>query len=349
MDLFGVGSLVSGIANMAGQLGSTGINAATNSAINEAQIKMQKQIAADQIKAQREFNQMQIDAQTAWNQQARDWQLEDRDYVAGREDSEAQRRAKDLEAAGINPLLAGNDTLAGTGMPGIAGGTGPAMGHAQPQPAQAAALRATNVNLQLGEAFEKIADAAASAKERAAKLANTEAETGLKQSETIKKEQETRELEIENQYKEQQVELQLQKAVLENTSLETTVKQIVQKMGLDLSRNEREQAELQIKKELAQQDITSQRWDDMIKDDEQRRKNKETNAELELQKERLDTEKKGKVAEIAAKMIGTVAGTVMSVLFLRKGTKAASAASGATKAARAARRAKKLDALRNLE
>jgi len=94
-----IGSIISGIAG----LGEAGINSATQNSTNKANQQMNTANNESNQLINRETN----EANRKNYEESRAWQKDENNIMRSREDNAIQRRAQDLEKAGINPLMAG--------------------------------------------------------------------------------------------------------------------------------------------------------------------------------------------------------------------------------------------------
>lgn len=202
-------------------------------------------------------------------EQARAQELEDQQYYAEREDTTYQRRVEDMKAAGINPLMS---VLQGTQVQ-----TAPAH---QPYSTQMPNMGEMLGNVLSGvggevgglmqadkhQAFQEMIQG----QESVAKIAEMEAETGVKKREQILQEQQQRLNELEFNYREQKLRVDLDQS-LANLDLtkanerlaEEKINELIHDYGFKASQEQRDKARLAMQQELKKSQIELENWEKM--------------------------------------------------------------------------------------
>lgn len=218
-DLFGIGQL----AQATNELG-LGIAGLVQSGVaRKENNELQQRLSEKSIDAAREFMYTQ-----------REWQKEDQKYQAQREDSAIQRRAADLKAAGINPLIAG-----GTG--GEAGAQVASGGNSASAP-PIPHTEAIDIGERIGQLGSSI---------------NTTVREAAKTIEDIKKlKEETRGTslendakEIENRYRERILKTELTEKLLNNSNLRQTGREALQRYTYNANEEQRKRIRMRWEKE----------------------------------------------------------------------------------------------------
>lgn len=211
----------------------------------------------------------QQDADQRAREEARAQELEDQQYYAEREDNTYQRRVEDMKAAGINPLMS---VLQGTQVQ-----TTPAH---QPYSTQMPNMGEMLGNVLSGvggevggliqadkhQAFQEMIQG----QESVAKIAEMEAETGVKKREQILQEQQQRLNELEYNYREQKLRVELDQS-LANLDLtkanerlaEEKINELIHDYGFKASQEQRDKARLAMQEELKKSQIELENWEKM--------------------------------------------------------------------------------------
>ncbi len=160
------GSILSGAAALQDSFANIGFGIA-NAVTNQQQYQQNREDAFQMAEDARNF-------QKEMTQQNRNWQLEDQIKAIQLANTETQRKAKDLQAAGINPLMAGG--MGGATVTPPSGGnnaSAPMGSAASPQPAGWDKLIGINAGKQFIEGLKTLAE-----------VGKTESETAKNNAET---------------------------------------------------------------------------------------------------------------------------------------------------------------------
>jgi uncharacterized protein YeaC (DUF1315 family) len=216
---------VSSLINGTNQFGLGIANTIVGYNMNKENQDMQLKINRENAQLARELN-----------EKNRQYELEDQAYLAGREDSAIQRKAADLAAAGINPLMAAG---------GAGGGTASGLPSARNTSNMIAGVAPQSTNPIDTESFSKASEAITNgfleARKKVAEIKNIEKGTEGKDLENIGKE-------IENRYKEEQIRLDLEKTTKGNALTKQQTENLIQTHMVNASQEQRNKAMFEIDK-----------------------------------------------------------------------------------------------------
>lgn len=195
---------------------------------------------------EQQMNQYNWEMQKEINQQNRDWELEDQAYLAQREDTAIQRRAKDLQEAGINPLLAGGIGGADSGLQGTRNTSGFTPGKFTPLPNPLDTSGFRTPLLAGDDPIDGILDKF----EQLERIKSIKSGTKGKDLENIEKE-------ITNQYLNEKITKELEQMSAGTSLTKEQQKKLVQEYGFRASQEEREKAlhTLEIKSKELENDL----------------------------------------------------------------------------------------------
>lgn len=208
-DLFGIGQMIQSTNELG--LGIAGL--VQSGVAHKENNELQQKLAREAADIQREFMYTQ-----------RQWQKEDQKYQAEREDSAIQRRAADLKAAGINPLIAG-----GTG--GEAGSQVASGGNSASAP-PVAQTEAIDLGERIGQLGSDINTTIREAAETIANIKKLKEETQGTSLENDAKE-------IENRYREKILKTELTEKLLNNSNLRQAGREALQRYIHNANEEER--------------------------------------------------------------------------------------------------------------
>lgn len=212
-----------------------------NAAANMTTAVDNKEIAAANREQEAYWNMVNMqEAQRIINQN-RKWEIEDRDYLAQREDTSIQRKAEDLKKAGINPLLAGTTGGSASSLPAVRNTSIMAPAQFTPTPYQTA----PNINLtNNGDPIERMLE-----KERKiAEIEKIRAETKATGTNTKGTELDNIRKETENEFIREKIQKELKNIDIQNANLEQTGKNLMAEFGYRLSEEQRAKAMHEIEK-----------------------------------------------------------------------------------------------------
>lgn len=263
-DLFGIGTLASGMYNGTVNLGLGIGNIVSEQYTNEQNIKAQKEINEQNIALARELN-----------EKNRQYELEDQAYLAQREDTALRRKAAELEALGINPIMAG-----------LAGGQG----------AQSQMVGARNTSNMIAAEAPQATNAFAAGAEY---LKNTnpfreilENKKTLTEIEKLKEDtkgsktgNEGKRLDnmqktIELEYAQDKAEQELIEKINQNQSLEQAIKTATRQYELMMNAEERAKANHIIEQQLKEQEKRIREYEQQLNQAKDEREKQELEQEI---------------------------------------------------------------------
>ena len=226
------------------------------------------------------------------NEQNREYELEDREYLAEREDTAVQRRAEDLQKAGINPMLAGLGN-ASSAMPATRNTSSvapPIAGIIGDLISSGMGGVAGTVNQVGMKQLEHELDE----EERLARIDKLRSETEGIDEETRRKAYENAKNRIELEtYKEQKI-AELQNTKITNEHLEQAKKESIARVEASLNQEQREKLKFEMEK-------TTREIEDEIRREElkfKQHENEMTEIEKQQEEARLEALKQNKVVQI---------------------------------------------------
>lgn len=225
-DLFGIGTMTSGLYNGTVNLGLGIGNIVSQSYTDEQNREMQLKINRENAALARELN-----------EKNRQYELEDQAYLAQREDTALRRKAAELEALGINPIMAG-----------LAGGQG----------AQSQMVGARNTSNMIAAEAPQMSNAFAAGAEylgntnpldkmldsqrKIAEIENINADTDAKKSGKKGTDLDNTRKEVENEYIRDKIKNEIQGMELNNKNMQQVTKNLMAEYGYRMNQEQREKA-----------------------------------------------------------------------------------------------------------
>lgn len=232
-----VASLINGTNQLGLGIANTIVGYNTNKENQEMQLKINRENA----QLARELN-----------EKNRQYELEDQKYLAGREDSAIQRKAADMEAAGINPLMAAG---------GAGGGAASGLPSARNTSNMIAGVAPQSTNPIDTESFSRastaMTDGFLEARKKIAEIKNIEKGTEGKDLDNVAKN-------IENKYREEQIRLDIEKTTNGNALNKQQTENLIQTHMINASQEQRNKAMFEIDKASKQLDNELKKLDKEI-------------------------------------------------------------------------------------
>ena len=263
-DLLGIGTIASGLYNGTVNLGLGIGNIVSEQYTNEQNREMQLKINRENAALTRELN-----------EKNRQYELEDQAYLAQREDTALQRKAAELEALGINPIMAG-----------LAGGQG----------AQSQMVGARNTsNMIAAEAPQATNAFAAGAeflkntnpfteilanKRLLSEIKKNEADTNDTKTGTEGKRLDNISKMIELDYAQDRAEQELKEKINQNQSLEQAIKTATRQYEYMMNAEERAKANHIIEQQLKEQEKKIREYEQKINQAKDEREQAELEQEI---------------------------------------------------------------------
>lgn len=263
-DLFGIGTIASGMYNGTVNLGLGIGNIVSEQYTNEQNREMQLKINRENAALARELN-----------EKNRQYELEDQKYLAQREDTALRRKAAELEALGINPIMAG-----------LAGGQG----------AQSQMVGARNTSNMIAAEAPQATNAFAAGAEYlkntnpfneilANKKTLTEIEKIKADTKGSKTDNEGKRLDnlhkmIELDYAQERAEEELKEKINQNESLEQALKTATRQYELMMTEEQRRQAEHIMEQQLKEQEKKIREYEQKINQAKDEREQAELEQEM---------------------------------------------------------------------
>lgn len=263
-DLLGIGTLASGMYNGTVNLGLGIGNIVSEQYTNEQNREMQLKINRENAALARELN-----------EKNRQYELEDQKYLAEREDTALRRRAAELEALGINPIMAGLAGNAGA-QSQMVGARNTSNMIAAEAPVATNAFAAGTDFLRNINPIQTMLDTYKTMKE----IKKIEEDTKGSKTGNEGKRLDNMQKTIELEYAQDKAEQELIEKINQNQSLEQAIKTATRQYELMMTEEQRRQAEHIMEQQLKEQEKRIKEYEQQLNQAKDEREKQELEQEI---------------------------------------------------------------------